>query len=81
MSGPYSTHGEPRYFNLKFSDKRHLVKACSILKDNIKLDLLEMESENMEWIQLSQRVQWPTVVNTVLHLHFHKNREFLQQLN
>jgi hypothetical protein len=61
MGGPYSTHGEPRYFNLKSLDKKHLVKACSILKDNIKPDLREMKSENIDRIQLAQRVQWRTV--------------------
>jgi hypothetical protein len=81
MGGPYRTHGEPRYFNLKLSDKRHFVKACCILKDDIKLDLRVMKSENMDWIQVGQRVQWRTVVSTVLHLDFRKNMEFLKQLN
>jgi hypothetical protein len=40
-----------------------------------------MKRENMDGIQLAHQVQLRTFVNTELHLDFHKNGEFLKQLN
>jgi hypothetical protein len=37
--------------------------------DNIKLDLREIETDVVNWIQLSQdRVQWRASINTVMNL-------------
>jgi hypothetical protein len=45
-------------------------------KDNIKMDLQEVESGCMEWIDLSQyRDMWRALVNEVMDLGFHKKPE------
>jgi hypothetical protein len=39
--------------------------------DNIKMDLTEIESDGMDWIDLTQdRDQWRAPVNTVMNLRF-----------
>jgi hypothetical protein len=43
--------------------------------DNIKMDLPEMGLGDMAWIDLTQdRDRWPTLVNVVMNLRFHKIR-------
>jgi hypothetical protein len=38
-------------------------------EDNIKIDLTEIGSEGVDWIQLARdRVQWRAFVNTVMNL-------------
>jgi hypothetical protein len=42
-------------------------------EDAIKVDLKEIEWEDMEWIQLSQdRDQWQALVKLVMNISFHR---------
>jgi hypothetical protein len=48
-------------------------KTC---KDNIIMDLKEIECENVDWMYLFQdRVQWLGLVNMAMNLRFHKRWE------
>jgi hypothetical protein len=49
--------------------KRPLGRPRRRWKDNIKMDLREIEIDGANWIQLAQdRVQWRPCVNTVINL-------------
>jgi hypothetical protein len=49
--------------------KRPLGRPRCRWKDNIKMDLREIEMDEANWIQLAQdRVQWRACVNTVINL-------------
>ena len=52
----------------KFEGKRSLGRPRRRRKDNIKMDLQEVGSEGMDWIDLAQdRVRWRVVVNAVMN--------------
>ena len=49
--------------------KRPLVRPRRRWEDNIKIDLQEMESGSMDWIELAQdRDRWGALVKTVMNL-------------
>jgi hypothetical protein len=49
--------------------KRPLGRPRHRWKDNIKMDVREIEIDGANWIQLAQdRVQWRTFLNTVMNL-------------
>jgi hypothetical protein len=49
--------------------KRRLVRPRRRWKDNIKLDLKEIDIDGSNWIRLGQdRVQWQAFVNTAMNL-------------
>jgi len=49
--------------------KRPLGKPRRRWEDNIKMDIQEVEGENMDWIELVQdRDRWRALVNTVMNL-------------
>jgi hypothetical protein len=58
--------------------KRPLVRPVRKWKDNIKMDLGEMEIDGAIWIQLAQdRFQWRAFLNTVMNFGFHKGSRLL----
>ena len=49
--------------------KRPLGRPRRRWEDNIKIDLLEVECEGMDWINVAQdRDRWRALVNTVMNL-------------
>jgi hypothetical protein len=58
MDGAYSTYGEGRVvykvYLGKPEVKRPLARSRLRWEDNIKMDLHELECEDMDWIHLSQ---------------------------
>ena len=49
--------------------KRPLGKPRRRWEDNIKMDIQEVEGENMDWIELVQdRDRWRALVNAVINL-------------
>jgi hypothetical protein len=49
--------------------KRPLGRPRRRWVDNIKMDLIEIGWDGMDWIDLAQnRYQWRALVNTVMHL-------------
>jgi hypothetical protein len=41
--------------------------------DNIKIDLIQIGWDGIDWMDLAQdRDQWRVLVNTVLNIRFHK---------
>jgi hypothetical protein len=73
MGGACSTNGEKRnaYRILvgKPEGKRPLGRPRRRWEDNIRMDLREIGSGGMDWIDLAQdRDQWSTLVNTVMNL-------------
>ena len=51
----------------KFEGKRSLGRPRRRRKDNIKMDLQEVGSEGMDWIDLAQdRDRWQALVNAVM---------------
>jgi hypothetical protein len=73
MGRACSTHGEKRiaYRILagKAEGKRPLGRSRRRWKDNIKMDLKEIGSGGMDWIDLAQdRDQWRALVNSVMNL-------------
>jgi hypothetical protein len=63
----------------KPEEKRALERLRRIWVDNIKIDLGEIEWDDMDWIDMGQdRDQWRVLVNTVLNLRVPQNAgEFL----
>jgi hypothetical protein len=54
--------------------KRPLGRPRHRWEDNIKMDLKEVESEGMDWIELAQdKDRWRTLVNAVMNLPFPLN--------
>jgi hypothetical protein len=73
MGGSCSTNGEKRnvYRILvgKPEGKRPLGRPRRGWEDNIRMDLREIGSGSMDWIDLAQdRSQWSALVNTVMNL-------------
>jgi hypothetical protein len=53
--------------------KRPLGRPRCRWVDNIKMGLIEIGLDRMDWFDLTQdRVQWRALVNTVMNLRFHK---------
>jgi hypothetical protein len=49
--------------------KRPLGRSRRMWVDNIKMDLREIESDGVDWIDMAQdRDQWRALVNTVFNL-------------
>jgi len=58
-----------QHFNWKPWRKRPLGTPRRRFKYNIKIDVKEIVSEGMEWVQMAQdKIQWRTVVFTVMKL-------------
>jgi hypothetical protein len=56
----------------KSDEKRPLGRPRRKWVDNVRMDLREVEWENMDWIGLAEdRDQWRARVNTVVSLGFH----------
>jgi hypothetical protein len=73
MGGPCSPYGGKRdvyrVFVGKPEGKRPLGRPRHRWEDNIKLDLKELECEDMDWIELAQdRDRWRVIVNAVMNL-------------
>jgi len=50
--------------------KRPLGRPMCRWEDNIKMDLYEVECEDMDWIDLAQdRDRWRALVNAVINLY------------
>ena len=59
----------------KTEGKRPLGRTRPRWEDNIKMDIQEMGSWGMDWIELTQdRDSWRSLVNAVMNLGFHKMR-------
>jgi hypothetical protein len=55
--------------------KRPLGRPRRIWEDNIKLDLQEVGSGGMDWIEMAQvRERWRAIVNVVMSFGLHKMR-------
>jgi hypothetical protein len=55
--------------------KRQLGRPRRRWEDNIKMDLQEVGSGDVDWIELAEdRVSWRALVNAVMNLGFHKLR-------
>jgi hypothetical protein len=53
----------------KPEEKRSLESPRPRWEDNIKMDLLEVGCEDMDWIELAQnRDRWRALVNTVMNI-------------
>ena len=53
----------------KPQENRPLGRPGRRWKDNIKMDLQEVESDGMDWIELAQdRDRWRALVNAVMNL-------------
>jgi hypothetical protein len=75
MHREYSKYGEKRnaYSILvgKPEGKRPLWRSNRRWEDNIKMDIREIEWDDMDWINLAEnRDQWRALVNTVRDLWF-----------
>jgi hypothetical protein len=73
MGGACSSDGKERgvYRVLvgKPDGKRPLTRPRHRWEDNIKMDIQEVECEDMDWIELAQdREQWRSLLNTVMNL-------------
>jgi hypothetical protein len=57
-------------------------KARRGREDNIKMDLMEVRWEDVEWIHLAQdKERWPAPVNTIMNNRVPCNgREFLEEM-
>jgi hypothetical protein len=55
--------------------KRLLGRPRRRWKDNIKMDIMEMGMESVDWIHLTRgRDRWRALVNTVTNLQFYKRQ-------
>jgi len=75
MGGECSTYREStgvyRVLVGKPGEKRPLGRPRRRWEDNIKMDLQEMASEGMDWIDVAQdRDRWRALVNAVMNLGF-----------
>jgi hypothetical protein len=73
MGGACSTHGraEKSIKNIRWKPerKRQLERARRKLEDNFRMDLKEIGSEVVDWVQPAQdRDQWWAPVNIVMNL-------------
>jgi hypothetical protein len=56
----------------KREEKRPLGRPRCRWKDNIRMDLREIEWEDVDWMHVAQdRDQWRALVNAVMNLRFH----------
>jgi len=56
-------------------EKRPLGRLRCRWESNIKLDLQEVEGEDMDWIDMVQGGDmWPGVLNSIKNINFHKMR-------
>ena len=77
MNGGGERRGVYRILVGKSEEKRPLGRRRHRWKDNIKMDLHEVECGGMDYIELAQdRDRWWALVNVVMNLRL-KNREFL----
>jgi len=61
--------GVYRVLERKHGGKRYLGRPRSRWEENIKMDLLEVGCEGMDWIELGQdRDMWWALVNAVMNL-------------
>ena len=72
MDSTYSAYGERkgiyRILVGKHEGKRPHVRPGRRWKDNIKMDLQEVECRHMNWIELAQnRDRWQALVNAVIN--------------
>jgi len=64
-----------RVLVVKPEGKKTLGRPRLRWEDNIKMDLKEVGSDGMDWLDLAQdRDSWRTLVNVVMNLLFHKVR-------
>jgi hypothetical protein len=69
MGGPCSTNGEKRNAYRLLVGKRPLGRPRRRWVDNIRMDLGEVGSGDVDWIGLAQdRNKWRALVNSVLNL-------------
>jgi hypothetical protein len=73
MGGACSTNGEKRYSYRflvgKAEGRRPLGRSRRKWLDNVRMDLVEVEGGDVDWIGLAQdRDRWRTLVNSVLNL-------------
>jgi hypothetical protein len=60
--------GAYRIMVARYEGNRLLGRPRRRWKDNIKIDLQEVEWGGMSWIYLAQdRVSWPTLLNTAMN--------------
>ena len=79
IGGVFSMYGERRcvyrVLVVKPEGKKTLGRPRLRWEDNIKMDLKEVGSDGMDWLDLAQdRDSWRTLVNVVMNLLFHKVR-------
>jgi hypothetical protein len=77
MGRACSTNGEKKNAYRILVGKPEGKRPLGILRrrwvDNIKIDLREIEWDDMDWIDLAaDRDQWRALVNTVMNLGFQK---------
>ena len=69
------SRGLYRVLVVKPEGKKALGRPRLRLEDNIKIDLQEVGSDGMDWIDLAQdRDRWRTLVNAAMNVRFHKMR-------
>jgi hypothetical protein len=69
MGGACSTNGEKRNTYRLLVGKRLLGRPSRRWVNNIKLDLLQLDWGDVDWISLTQgRNRWRALVNSVLNL-------------
>jgi hypothetical protein len=81
LDGACGAHGDTINVNTlfgKLEGKRLLWRVARRWEDNIKVDLKDVECDDVNSFHLAQdKNQYRTVVNTVMNLSFHKRRRFL----
>jgi hypothetical protein len=62
----------------KSKGKRPLGRNTHRWEDNIRMDLSEIQWEDVDWIHVAQdRDQWRVLVDTAMQIEFHKTQGFL----